>query len=762
MTVCLIYENIFYITFSGYLLESATLYFAHTKGDNKEEWQTIEAHCKNVSQECAARASQFGAQNLGKIIGLHHDIGKYSAKFQKRLEGSKNRVIHSTAGALELLKYNNFIARLLAYTVIGHHSGLPDTGNKYDDASFVSRIKNDEVCDYSAYKKDFPSIEPDFELDERFKDVEDEIYQFSLSFLMRMLFSCLIDSDYLDTETAREGKNAFRGDYDSLQTLFEKFNLYMKNMKTSENEINSYRKILFEQCMAKAQMPKGFYSLTIPTGGGKTLISTGFALEHALKNNQRRIIYTLPLTSIIEQNAEVLRQIFGEKNVLEHHSNYVFEEDEKKFKNIKILEALYENEENTKRLTAASENWDIPFILTTDVMFFESLFSNKPSRCRKLCNIVGSVIIIDEAQKLPLWHQTPILRALELLVKQYNCTVIFCTATQPGIPKGHDLKIHEIVSEPQKWNELFKRVKISDIRKYTDEELAQKLSTHKSVLTVVNTKKHALNLYRKLKEKSVPGEVFHLSTFMCPIHRKKVIKTIKERLNAGLNTKVVSTQLIEAGVDISFPYVYRSLSGIDSIIQAAGRCNRNGEAKLGKVNVFVSQEDYARSKGYLSCCEAAADYVFDKHDDILSLEAIKYYFEKLRGIERNSDKGKIMEKFEFYRGGDEQFQFKTAANEFKFIETNTHTVIVPYDEHAQKLLEEALIMLKTQKRRVNAILRKLQPYTIQLFENCYTKLRASGVINEKEELKVLTMNPLTYNEETGIVLDENNDELLMI
>lgn len=350
------------------------------------------------------------------------------------------------------------------------------------------------------------------------------------------------------------------------------FNDFMKSkrLQESDNPINLLRNEIFNDCINKSRGDRGFYSLCVPTGGGKTLSSLGFALNHAKQNGHDRIIYSLPFTSIIEQNARVYSEIFGEENVLEHHCNFNFSNE------------IGENEYLEKQLKykLATENWDMPLIVTTNVQLFESMYSNKPSSARKLHNIYNSVIILDEAQVIPNEYLKPCIKALEELVRNYSCTVLFCTATQPEFKKNgliEDFDVVEIVNDTYKLFNDLKRVDGEFIGRQSVKDVCYKMDLHKQVLTIVNTKKHAKEIFENLSESE--GN-FHLSTNMYPNHRKEVIKIIRERLKNGEECRVVSTQLIEAGVDVDFPVVFRSIAGIDSIVQAAGRCNREGKQKF--------------------------------------------------------------------------------------------------------------------------------------------------------------------------------------
>jgi CRISPR-associated helicase Cas3/CRISPR-associated endonuclease Cas3-HD len=722
------------------------MYYAHSRGigSDKEEWQELKEHLKNVSAKSGEFAQKFNHKNFGEIIGLFHDLGKYSNEFQKRLSGGR-KVDHATAGAIELAaRFNKpFGEKILAYCTIGHHSGLPDTGSVADSSSFFGRIKK-TLPDYSAYATDWKNDEPELQHGFNLQIEQPEKMPFSLAFLTRMLFSCLVDADWLDTEIFMGGGKG-RGEFLPLTRLPEKFNAYIAEFANPTTEINKKRSEILNECIAKAGADKGFYRLTVPTGGGKTLSSMAFALNHAVNNNQDRIIYTIPYTSIIEQNAQVFREIFGDENILEHHSNYIFE---------KAGETDISADETEKKLKFASENWDAPVIITTNVQFFESLFANKPSKCRKLHNIANSVIILDEAQMLPVDYLKPCMCALEELVKYYNCTVVLCTATQPALDGYTDIAPVEIISNPRELEKFFKRVEVENIGKRSDDELAEELSEQQKVLVIVNTKKHAKELCHRLQDED---GMYHLSSLMCPAHRKKKIAEIKERLaeHPDLPTRVISTQLIEAGVDIDFPCVYRSSAGLDSIIQSAGRCNRNGKLSHGAVKVFETTESYGKPKGYLQRTAQIGSSIIKDFDDPICAEAILKYFQQLYSIEE-TDKKNILQSFTMAEDGSENFEYKTVAQNFNLIEQNTKSIIVPYDDKAKNLIAK----LKNSPFP-KSCLKQLQPYTVNLYEKDYNVLQNKGVLCSINDIVDILADNNRYDEKEGLMIDNQSEALFV-
>jgi len=548
------------------------MYYAHsTFNKSQQDWHLLNSHLHEVAKQAADFAEEFNARSMGFTSGLYHDIGKYSKEFQAKLRGENLQTVdHSTAGALALQDVcKPHIAKLLAYTVAGHHTGLQNYGNV--ETGLASRLFSKSLPDYSAYKTDINTdIEENHAVNLHFDNSHSG---FSASFYTRMLYSCLVDADYLDTEKFYSEKKALLRNYTtSISDLYDKLCVHMqeKLKKVDNSSLNTLRSSVYFDCLKAADLPNKMFSLTVPTGGGKTLSSMAFALAHAKKNNMRRVIYVIPYTSIIEQTADVFRSIFGYNNVLEHHSNYDFSRN--------ML-----NDAAISSVQLASENWDLPIVVTTNIQFFESLFANKPSKCRKLHNLANSVIILDEVQMLPTGYIKPSTAALSELVRNYGCSVVLCTATQPSLNKftTHGLDIKEIVGNPAGLYTSLKRVKVTYSGEVTVDDLLQRLNKEESYLCIVNTRSLASVLYRKIG--SISGN-YHLSARMCPAHRREKLNEIKRRLLAGLPCKIISTQLIEAGVDIDLPVVFRELSGIDSICQAAGRCNREGKQTIGNVH----------------------------------------------------------------------------------------------------------------------------------------------------------------------------------
>ena len=591
------------------------MYLAHRAQDGRE--QSILEHNNHVAALCAAFAAPFGAGKLGRLLGLAHDIGKYSDAFQRRIRGAPIRTDHSTAGAQEIVKYMGWLA---AYCIAGHHGGLPDGGGKTDADSaptLSGRLKR-PVEPYGRFAQELclERVQP-----ARMPKVLGR-GGFTMAFWTRMLFSCLVDADYLDTEEFMRGSPPPRGSSQTMEQLLDRLEKYVEKWSRPQSELDRARCDILRACMDAGENQKpGLFTLTVPTGGGKTISSLAFALRHAVAHGKKRIVYVIPYTSIIEQTADTFRKVLGEDVVLEHHANVDFDDDES---------GLPDPEKVRKKL--AAENWDLPVVVTTAVQFFESLFANKPSRCRKLHNLADSVIIFDEAQTLPLPYQLPCVRAIAELTVNYGASCVLCTATQPALGPlftGITLELNPREIAPEIPSLVFQRVQYKRLGQLSDEELAQRLDTHKQVLCIVSTRKQAQAVYSLLgKENS-----FHLSTLMTPEHRRAILAEVKKRLEAGLPCRVVSTSLIEAGVDVDFPVVYRAEAGLDSIVQAAGRCNREGKRPASDSCVYIFQPDSTYSTSLPHAMKRPLDVMRSVTRDCPALDApetIERYFTALR------------------------------------------------------------------------------------------------------------------------------------
>jgi len=714
------------------------MYYAHsTQNTDKSDWQLLKDHLTNVATISRGFANDFNAGDLAYTSGLLHDLGKYSYDFQKRLEGKNIRVDHSTAGAIEATRIFQDELKpagiFSAYQIAGHHGGLLNYGSPAN--GLCERLQRKNLPDCSAYSNEI-TFELPGDLNFKRRSKRNSI-GLAYSFFTRMLFSCLVDADSLDTEAfVSPEKSHVRRQYDSFETLRKNFEKFMleKNSGADDSLINRERKKIFSQCICAGSLPQGFFTLTVPTGGGKTLASMGFALEHLKTHNLNRIFYVIPYTSIIEQNAKVFRDIFGSRNILEHHSNFdpaTVEKDDL--------------DPGQDYLRLAAENWDMPVVVTTNVQFFESLFSNKRSRCRKLHNLVKSVIILDEAQMLPTGYLLPCLAALSELVRNYGATVVICTATQPklGDLLDESLRPREIMHAPDMLYDTFRRVQVTNLGSLSDAELSGRLKGHRQVLTIVNTRNHARKLFDALKES---GNCYHLSAKMCPVHRRKKIAEIKNQLKEGKDCRVISTQLIEAGVDIDFPVVYRTMTGIDSIAQAAGRCNREGKLSEGEVFVFKSTESYGKATSWQNLVAEVGEMALAGSDDPLSLPTVGEYFRRLYHYkgEGGLDEKKILPTLE-ERSQELAFPFEDIAEAFRLIEEGTRDVIIQYDENARSIIAQL-----RSAELPGMFARELQGYTVSIYPNEFREMERMHAVEIIDDRFYILNSCEDYSDETGL------------
>jgi CRISPR-associated helicase Cas3/CRISPR-associated endonuclease Cas3-HD len=742
-------------------MKKDTIYYAHSlKGRPQEEWQKLKEHLTNVAELARHFAEPFGAGDWAYAAGLWHDIGKYSPEFQERISGKCIHVDHSTGGAKEAVKkYGGLMGKILAYAIAGHHAGL--TNGKDNTRSDLETRLSKKLNDYSRWRDEIDI--PAFSGDEISKLVSSlrrkDNYEtaIAISFFIRMFFSCVVDADRLDAEYFHDpSKKEKRENYPTIQELKEKLDAYLAAFSDRTGLVNEKRAGVLQKCVAAAEKPVGLFSLTVPTGGGKTLSSMAFALNHATKHDLKRIIYVIPYTSIIEQNAEVFREAFGHLcyAVVEHHSNF----DEAKIKN--------EDDDEIQPWELAIENWDAPIIVTTNVQFFESLFSHHAGRCRKLHNIMNSVVILDEAQMLPVNMLYPCLRAIEELVNHYNTTVVLCTATQPALEKssdrqnfkGLDIKPeNEIIGNKKAVEKLYQnleRVTVENLNELSDDSLVSKLKAHCQVLCIVNTRGRARKLYDLLCRNGTPN-CFHLSANMCPEHRSEKLKNIKQTLEEKKPCKVISTQVIEAGVDIDFPIVYREIAGIDSIAQAAGRCNRENRLYPEKGKVYVFEPEAGKVQIFRQQEDSSNEVIRHHLDDMLSLDAIREFFElyfwkKGDGLDERKIIAKIAEDAPRLN-----FPFREISSEFRVIDDYSIPVIIPW-RHGEVLVKELKEQVAKGKSFNKKLLRKLQRFMVNVYPQAFAKHKGISIeylIPESEQFAVL-LNMDIYSEECGIDLDD--------
>jgi CRISPR-associated endonuclease Cas3-HD len=623
------------------------LYYAHSNdGQSGREWQLLKDHLINTGELTKRFANKFYAGEYGYFLGIMHDLGKYSEEFQKQLKADHLCEDHLNAGAVEAYRIaNDGIGKILAYCIAGLHGDLPDAGSMDVQGSFNESLD----------KKFEPELHYSNEIDlSQITKLTKLPFQpfhmqlgFTISFFIRMLTSCLVDANCLDAENFTEQKNKDRVGDSNLEDLTSKFNLYIKNFKFEDAKMDQKRNDILNKCLASAKNNRGLFSLKLPNDSGKFIASLAFAFDHALKNNLDRIIYVVSDDSMMEINDMFLQNIFGDENVLEYHSNYLFEEKNDLKEEVKAI---------SEKLELYSDNSDVPIIVTTNAVFFESLLSNKSAMIRKIHNIAKSVIITDEVEKNPVGNLESSLLSICELVKNYQSTVVLLSETNPPVSERMPLKPVEILEDMIWQNPMVKKVKGLDFGELDNASLIKKLNLDHQVLCIVHTKKYASKLYEKLEGENK----YYLSTRMTPTHKKKVLKEIIKHLKRGEGCKVVSNQVIEGGMDLDFPIVYH----------------------------FHDRADHLSS------------------ERIELYPKMRYEFEK----EIDFDENKVLECFENGRRNLD-FDFKTAADKFQISKGKTYSMIIPHDIHAKELIQEAEI-----SKFSRSVLRKLQDYTVNIYE----------------------------------------------
>lgn len=730
--------------------------------------QSIEEHCLNVAR--LARELIYEDEDscelkdLAYNAGLLHDFGKYRPDFQRYILAASGanpsgkvppKAPHAIVGAIEARRLfdDPMIADTLAYCISGHHRGL------YDHNEMERRLRHGEHKRWCDACEKLTSVE-----DLGTTDCDDVGEPYDLQMAIRMLFSALVDADRLDTEQfmtpdLSAERLRIKGNYASLCTLRERLRAKTESFSSApDTSVNRARAYFLESCRTHgAESDPGIYTLSLPTGAGKTISSMAWALEMAIRNHHDRIIYVIPYTSIITQTAMVFREIFGKENILEHHSEVVVEQRGEGDS----------GDEQMSRLKFLTENWDAPIILTTNVQFFESLFASKPVKCRKVHSIANSVIVMDEVQALPEGFLSPILSAIDTLSEAFHCSILCCSATQPVYDEdlnspddGSDYYTPldtkgDLVPREAKYFAPFDRVDYHlEPQTVTSQELVERLAAEHSVLCVVNSRKDAGQVYRALKDNT--DEVIHLSRSMCSAHLRKAIETIKERMRDGEPTKVISTQLIEAGVDLDFPCVWRAHSGLGSIIQAGGRCNREGKMeRRGQVFVF-SLADGSRPFGNIARgCNATkmllhklSNKITDPTDPEVIAKYYRLYFKDIPDFDTAGIEKDLTE-------DPEDINFESAAERFKLIDDEgTFPVIVPYMEEGKALVRK----IRNHEILTREDYHRMQEYSVSLRQGDYSTLLSHGNIEQipwGEDFISVLVDDECYDSVAGVVISNH-------
>ncbi|MBU6267178.1 MAG: CRISPR-associated endonuclease Cas3'' [Sphingomonadales bacterium] len=728
--------------------------FAHSvPGAPEADWEPLEEHLAAVGQRAAQFALPFGASSMVLAMGLLHDIGKCALAYQTYIRQPASDSLrkgpdHSTAGAIEAsTTYKGALGRLMAFGIAGHHGGLMDGPNL--TGRLIKQVE--DYTGWEAHAGSLPSA-ADMSTMPIGRGVNAIDKSFTPAFLARMAFSCLVDADFIETErfyaeSSGDAPPPRGGTVE--QHHLDAVRAHMAGRRRSDTELNCLRSEILDHANAKAALPPGLFTLTVPTGGGKTLTSLSFALEHALEHDLRRVIYVIPFTSIIEQTAAVFReQVKLGDAVLEHHSSFDWDRRPPATDN----DAESEGPQGLAKLRLDAQNWDAPIVVTTAVQFFESLFAARTSQSRKLHNLAKSVIVLDEAQSIPVHLLRPCMAAIDELAKNYGASVVLCTATQPALrvldqalPQTEDMKARgiwegldipderELAPDPARLYEKLKRVHVEWRREpVEDAEIAARFAARPQMLCIVNSRAHARDLFLNLREQGQDGAV-HLTTLMCAKHRRAVLAQVRDDLANGRPVRLVATSLIEAGVDVDFPEVWRAAAGLASIAQAAGRCNREGGPVMGRTVVFE-----AAGRKIPPMIEAfygpARTVLRGDHADMLGLEAIHAYYRELYWQQGHAalDKARLPggEPLEIIRAIREgakngfNFPFETIARAFRLIDETMDPVIVPWDDTAR----EAIAALRHAPVPPAGVQRQLQQYVVPVPAKVRESLLTSGAV----------------------------------
>lgn len=728
------------------------MFYAHSiEGREERLWQGLSSHLRGVGSLSAQFAEKFGAYRAGLCAGRLHDVGKYSIAFQNRIRNRGPKVDHSTAGARKVVELATpadgrvtpdlLIAQIVAHAIAGHHAGLPDTlgtAGALDD-----RLSRDlEPLDPIWREEISPEVSDLWPscIERRPEDLG--AMPRALAFFGRMLFSALVDADFRDTEAFyanAEGRTPNR-DWprlpDVVDGLIARIDAHMAGLATSASDtpVNRLRGEILSHVRAGAAKPTGLFTLSVPTGGGKTLASLAFALDHAKRHGLERIVYAIPYTSVIDQTAKIFRDVLGEDMVLEHHSS--------------IDETELGEREARDKLRLAMEDWAAPIVVTTNVQLFESLHSHRPSRCRRLHNLARAVIVLDEAQTIPRPVLRPCVAAIDDLAARYGTSVVLCTATQPalaradGFPGGLALDAsRELAPDPDRLFAALARVRLVQAGPMDDDALVTALEATEQGLVIVNSRKHALALFEAVRAAGLEGAL-HLSTRQTATDRLEILEDVRARLRNGRPCRLIATSLVEAGVDLDFPRVWRAEAGLDQVLQAAGRCNREGERPVEEsvATVFrASEEKPPREVGQLA---DAATRACAAHPDPTTRAAIRAYFQEvfwLWGKDR-LDRHQVMDAWSLSAAGP-NFKYREVGEAFRLIDETMAPVIVARAPEAK----DALTALRA-GAPPGGVARKLQRHIVQVPPRARRALLDSGDVRYEM--------PDRYGDQFAVLVDE--------
>jgi CRISPR-associated endonuclease/helicase Cas3 len=699
------------------------MFYAHTPSEHyPEKWHSLIDHSLQVAESCKLIGCKIGFPETAYTLGILHDLGKIKPDFQKKLvdafyHNQNHSVSHKEVGAYLIKDYNP----ILSLALLGHHFQIPSYKNLLDSLEKT----NEEEINYC--KEKLESLLPDFKITTDDFDPSTFKKPIEVYLALKMLNSALVDSDHEDTSNFYcKYKNKITKF--KIKTLINVFLSYYKEFASENNDINTQRKQLFQDCLDAAETPNSFYVLPAPTGAGKTLSSLAFGLKKASLYNKDRVIFALPYTSIIEQTSSIYQSIYKEINniVLEHHS------------------AVIDSDEKVKNIwrSKTSENWNSPIVVTTTVQFFESLFSNKPSKNKKLHNIANSVIVLDEAQLLPIIYMKPIMECLKTLTEKYNCTVVICTATPPFLNNDKSWALSEppycIVKNVNKMFDVFKRVNfIYEKTDYDIDNFIEEISPIDQILCIVNKRKTAQKIIKKISK----DNTYHLSTTMTPKHRSEVVSIIKKRLKENLPVTLIATSCVECGVDFDFPKVYREIAPLPSIVQAAGRCNRNGKLDFGNVYIFSLQKESVHDPILKTGIEITKNILNKNILDLENIEHSEFYFKELYKIyDSQLDKKKILNDIKY-------LNFENVNDKFVIIEQNTISLVIR--NHESDNIIKSICDGEIFGRDIN---RKLAPHSLSIYDTDVANLSVDT--NTIPNINIWTG---TYNSLLGIELDVDNN-----